>query len=200
MFNPNKTGQVTDDSEKKLRYPKTEEGLRANVRTIARLLDVAKMLPKGEATFSSDIQFKRKSHKRFLGFILSNDPNANLDKTVGYGAALEVAMIIELENLFDEADDDFVDKAEIIEKFNPEAYSAIKGEVEKHLNELTKAIEREKESAEFEHIVGPYMKLHELINPLFTTDMENTLLDWKVEEAEKKAEANKELASLIGKL
>lgn len=119
----------------------------------------------------------------FLDLIVDDHPDANLDKTVGYGAALEVKMIQELEALFEHADDDFADKARIIEEFDTSAFITIKAQFDKALRELTEA-DREKESAEFEHIVVPYMKVYNLINPLFTDEMnELSLIDRSMRES-----------------
>lgn len=201
VFKPSDSKHVvTGSHEKPLRYQKTREGLHKNVSTIGRLLEVAKQLPKGEGTFSSDVQHRRKNHKLFLDFIVKGHPDANLDKTVGYGAALEVKMIQELEALFDHSDDDFADKAHLIEELDPSAFITIKAKFDEALRELTEAIDREKESAEFEHIVVPYMKVYNLINPLFTEEMGETLLDRQIEERERRQRENKQLVDLIGKL
>lgn len=194
MFNPNK--KSFNAGGRKLRYPPNREGLSQAVAEIKRLLGVVSRLPLGEQTFSAGIHTRRGIFKNYLGYIVNNDPRANVQASVGYGAALEISMLQELEALLNYSDDVFAEKAKLISELNPEGFSEIEIEFNAVLAKLVKVIDSEDECVGIVDVVDHYNKVDSIITPLFTFEVEEIFEKRK----RKLAEANKELADLMSVL
>lgn len=160
---------MTAPAQKAHRYSSDLDGLKAVVADVKYLKDITIRLTgviREENLISTGIRSRLELFKGFIDKIITGAHDADVQRTVGFGGALERDFNLELDSLFSGSVAAFTGTAETIRRESPEVFAANRQQIEEALANLTAA---DQKSRDYDEMLSPYMDAHKLLVPMLSS-------------------------------